>query len=86
MIGLDPDSTMSDGDSDLNLDVDLDDVEIVPWTGESLAELGEMLSQTEDFFGLSAADLGLESKADDIILPSVLQAQVVSAFTQGYAP
>ncbi|KAK4143129.1 DNA-directed RNA polymerase II subunit RPB9 [Dichotomopilus funicola] len=76
MLGLDPDITRSEGDSDLNLDVDLDDVEIVPWTGESLAELGAMLSQTEDFFGLNATDLGLESKGDGINLPSVLQAQL----------
>jgi DNA-directed RNA polymerase II subunit RPB9 len=80
--GADRDVDMLDGD-DL-LDVSLDDVEIVPWSGDSLDELGLFMSRQEDMFGLGAVDFGTDQKPETILMPDVLQAQVASALVQGY--
>ncbi|KAK4244782.1 hypothetical protein C7999DRAFT_16978 [Corynascus novoguineensis] len=63
-----------DMDGDGELDVDLDDVEIMTWTGESLDELGAFMSRTEDFFGLGSMDLGME-KAESSLSASLLRPQ-----------
>ncbi|KAG7291145.1 hypothetical protein NEMBOFW57_001156 [Staphylotrichum longicolle] len=79
-MGFDQDVDMDDDDE---LDVDLDDVEIVSWTGESLDELGALMSRTEDFFGLRDIDLGLEEKAENILVGAALKSSVASALAQG---
>ncbi|KAK4041090.1 hypothetical protein C8A01DRAFT_45638 [Parachaetomium inaequale] len=70
VLEFDPDVDM-DGD-DHELDVDLDDVEIVTWTGESLDELGALMSRTEDFFGLGGMDFGMDEKESALIHASGL--------------
>ncbi len=74
-----------DLDEDSELDVDLDDVEIVSWTGESLDELGALMTRTEDFFGLRDMDLGREEKAKNILVGTALNSSVASALAQGWA-
>ena len=81
--GFDKDLDMMDDDDDL--DVDLDDVEIVSWTGESLDELGALMTRTEDFFGLRDMDLGLDEKAESILVGAALKSSVASALAQGWA-
>ena len=82
-LGFDKDLDMMEDDEDL--DVDLDDVEIVSWTGESLDELGALMTRTEDFFGLRDMDLGLDEKAESILVGAALKSSVASALAQGWA-
>jgi DNA-directed RNA polymerase II subunit RPB9 len=84
LLGADQDVDMLDED-DL-LDVNLDDVEIVPWSGDSLDELGLFMSRQEDMFGLSDIDFGTDQKPENVLMPVVLQAQVTSALAHGYTP
>ncbi|KAK4155768.1 DNA-directed RNA polymerase II subunit RPB9 [Chaetomidium leptoderma] len=63
-----------DLDDDEELDVDIDGVEIVPWTGETLDELAALMSQTEDFFGLRDVHLGMEEK---VLVAAALKSQAV---------
>ena len=74
--GPDQDVDMLDGD-DL-LDVSLDEVEIVPWSGDSLDELGLFMSRQEDMFGLSDIDFDMDQKPENVLMPVILQAQVAS--------
>lgn len=60
-----------DLDTDDELDVDPQDVEVVAWTGESLDELGALLSRTEDFFGLRNVELSTEENATSALRPGV---------------
>ncbi|KAL2200194.1 hypothetical protein P885DRAFT_27254 [Corynascus similis CBS 632.67] len=69
-------SQNADVDGDGELDVDLDDVEIMTWTGDSLDELGAFMSRTEDFFGLGSMDLGME-KAESSLSASLLRSQAL---------
>ena len=75
--GADQDVDMLGGD-DL-LDVSLDDVEIFPWTGDSLDELGLFMSRQEDMFGLSDIDFGTDQKPENVLVPDALQAQFTPA-------
>jgi hypothetical protein len=75
--GADQDVDMLDGD-DL-LDVSLDDVEIFPWTGDSLDELGLFISRQEDMFGLGDIDFGTDQKPENVLVPDALQAQFTPA-------
>lgn len=79
--GVDRDVDMMGGEDEL--DVSLDDVEIVPWSGDSLDELGLFMSRQEDMFGLGDIDFGTDQKAESVLLPDALQAQVASALAQG---
>jgi DNA-directed RNA polymerase II subunit RPB9 len=81
LLEFDPDVDMTDDDE---LDVDLDDVEIVAWTGESLDELGALMSRTEDFFGLGDMDFGMDDK-ESALVAGALKAQVASALARGLA-
>jgi len=78
--------TAFDQDANMNedheFDVDLDDVEIVPWTGDSLDELGSMV-RSADFFGLDDMDVSLDHKPANVPTPSVLHSQVSRALVQG---
>ena len=68
-----------DMDDDDDLDVDLDDIEIVAWTGDSLDELGALMSRTEDFFGLSdIMEFGVSEKAENILAAGGRKPQVVA--------
>lgn len=71
----------SDGDDEL--DVDLDVVEIVAWSGASLDELGLFMSRQEDMFGLGNIDFDTDQKPENVLVPDALQAQVASALAQG---
>jgi DNA-directed RNA polymerase II subunit RPB9 len=85
-LGFDKDVDVDvDVDDDSELDVDLDDVEIVSWTGESLDELGALMTRTEDFFGLRDVDLGLDEKAKNMPVGTTLKTSVASALAQGWA-
>jgi DNA-directed RNA polymerase II subunit RPB9 len=75
--GFDQDTDMDDAD---DLHVDLDDVEISHWTGESLDELTAFMGRTEDFFGLGETDLGMGGKVDSILADPVSSS---SALAQG---
>ncbi len=82
VMGFEHDDADTDmGDLD-DLDVDLDDVEIVPWTGESLDELSALVSRTDDFFGLRDMDLGMDEQAKTI-LGSTLSPSVTTALSHG---
>jgi hypothetical protein len=67
-----------DMDDDDDLDVDLDDIEIVAWTGDSLDELGALMSRTEDFFGLGEMDFGVDEKARSILITEGRKPQVAA--------
>ncbi|KAK3295330.1 uncharacterized protein B0H64DRAFT_358847 [Chaetomium fimeti] len=74
VLEFDPDVDMDDDD---DLDVDLDDIEIVAWTGDSLDELGALMSRTEDFFGLGEMDFGVGDKTDEVLIASGRKPQVL---------
>jgi DNA-directed RNA polymerase II subunit RPB9 len=75
--GFDQDVPMDEGD---DLHVDLHDVEIAHWTGESLDELSAFMGRTEDLFGLGDADFGMGGKVDSVLANGVLDP---SALAQG---
>ena len=82
LLGLDHDDSDTDmGDLD-DLDVDLDEVEIVPWTGESLDELGALLARTDDFFGLRDMDVVMDGQAKTVLGSTLLPA-VTTAIAHG---
>lgn len=72
-----------DDDDDSELDVDLNDVEIVPWTGDDLDELSALVSRDGDFFGLRDMDFGMDQKPPDTLVSGALQPQITAALAQG---
>jgi DNA-directed RNA polymerase II subunit RPB9 len=72
--------------SDLeDIDVDLDNVEIFTWTGDSLDELGAIL-HPEDMLGLEEvvkAEVDADPKPSPVLVPTVLHQPSVSAAAHG---
>lgn len=82
LVGFDQDVDVDDNDDD-ELDVDLNDVEIVAWTGDDLDELSALVSRDGDFFGLRDIDLGMDQKPQDTLVPGAVQPQITAALAQG---